>query len=126
MYVVVQIEDIQGLSSGMCCKSSGSINGGCPWCATEGVYAQSKTTYPGAIRYLTGVERLPGPRKRTQPSVIHGLLRKRYAREFKNVPGYKKLATQAKPIRMTLEKANESADIVLQSKARVLFIDIFY
>ena len=112
MYTL-QIEDIMGLPSGMCCKSVGSIIGACPWCKTVGVYQGKKTTYPGAITFLSRTD----PKDPKKPNLINQNLRKKYKKVFKNVPGYKQLADQDRPELMTIQDANEAADIVLASLA---------
>ena len=107
----VQIEDIMGLPSGMCCKSVGSLCGACPWCENVGIYMQKKTTYPGAVRFV--------PKQNPNNPGRHNPLRLKYKKEFSGVPGYHQLWNKTPADRMTLPKANASADKVLESLAVV-------
>jgi hypothetical protein len=106
-----------GLPSGMCCKSVGSLCGACPWCNLVGVYKQNKTTYPGAVRFLSDKD----PKKPRLKNLRSLALRRKYKKEFAGVPEYQRLWNQKACERMTLEKANESADKVLASLAVSIF-----
>ena len=109
-----------GLPSGMCCKSVGSLCGGCPYCDTVGVYQQNKTTYPGMVRYLDR-----DPKNRKPPNPYHLQLREMHQTEFAGIPGYEHLWDKTQAARQTVTNANTSADKVLAS-LQVLRMDILY
>ena len=48
------LEDLKGLPYVLCCKTTGSIKGMCPWCVLEGV-----SDLCGTCRYFTAVRYLP-------------------------------------------------------------------
>lgn len=49
--ICLQLEDVQGLPSGLCNKGVGSLVGACPWCKTTGVRMHGTTKYFGAITH---------------------------------------------------------------------------
>ena len=99
-----QIEDVEGLYTGLCCARSRPLIGGCPWCKTKGVYIHKKVTYPGAVCFTD----------KDDP------MRALHKKEFKKVKGYKELHDSNPPAQMTLKEANESADKV--NKAYKVYI----
>jgi hypothetical protein len=48
----IQLEDVEGLYTGLCCSRGRPLCGGCPWCEQQGFYVRSRMTYPGAVLYL--------------------------------------------------------------------------
>ena len=94
------MEDVEGLYTGLCSKRGRCIVGSCPWCDLKGQWMHNKVTFPGAVTFLP----------------IDDPLRQAWQKEFKKVPGYRKLWNEGKPERMTLQKANESADAVQAAK----------
>ena len=99
------MEDVEGLYTGLCSKRGRCKVGSCPWCNTVGVWMHNKVTYPGAVRH----------------TALDDPLRRKWKKEFKDVPEYKVIHNKTKPERMTVLKANASADLV-QAALRVGFI----
>ena len=106
-----QIEDVEGLYTGLCNKRGRPLVGGCGWDGNKGVYVQKKVTYPGAVRHTP----------------MNDPLRVRWKKEFASLPGYFELYNQPPPIRMTVSMANRAADTVQAAlRVHVCFVNICY
>ena len=65
------LEDLKGLPFVLCCSTTGTHVGVCPWCKVQGLYLM------GADRYFTGILMLP----------IDSPIRDAFAVEFEAMPG---------------------------------------
>ena len=53
--IVNDVQDVKGLPLCMCCKTTGSYVGVCPWCKSQGIRDRNKTVYPTAVTFLPKV-----------------------------------------------------------------------
>ena len=65
------LEDLKGLPHVLCCSTTGTHAGVCPWCTVQGLYLA------GADRYFTAILMLP----------INSPIREQFAVEFAALPG---------------------------------------